>query len=93
MISYSHFTILTSKELILITEEKDYGAIWKYIPLNRIKNISFKEDEESQEVSGKQKIFVLSINLSKEERISISFSEDNKSYVESVIEKCYCLSA
>ncbi len=89
LISYSHFIILTNKELILITEEEEYGAFWKYIPLNKIENISFKEGDQSQTIFKKQKIFVLSIDLSNKEKISILFSLSNKSYVDSVMEKYY----
>lgn len=87
LISYSHFIILTNKELILIKEEEEYGAFWKYIPLNRIENISFEEGDKSQKIFKEQKIFILSINLSNKEKISILFSPDNKSYVDSVMEK------
>ncbi len=92
LISYSHFTILTNKELILIKEEQEYGAYWKYIPLNRIENISLKESDQSKIIFKNQKIFVLSIILSSREEISILFSPDNRSYIESLIKKYYRLS-
>jgi hypothetical protein len=93
LISLSHFTILTGKELILITEQEQYGAVCKYIPLNRIKKISFKEDEYSPATFDGQKIFILSVNFYHDEKISVLFSEENRYYIESLIKKCYCPSA
>jgi hypothetical protein len=68
---------------------EEYGACWKYIPLSRIENISFKEGSQSQILLQDQEIFVLYISLTSKEKIPILFSQDNKHYMESFLEKYY----
>lgn len=91
-LSCAHFIILTNKELIILKEMEEYGASWKYIPLTRVKNISFKESGQPQVIFQGQKIFVLSVSLTSKEKIFILFSQDNKYHVEALIKKYYRLS-
>ncbi|GAK60232.1 hypothetical protein U27_00123 [Candidatus Vecturithrix granuli] len=73
-----HLTILTGKELILITESKRtkmtheplYGGVFTYIPLQRIQKIAFYRDAEDSPC-------LMNISLSDAMHIEVEFARDN----------------
>ncbi len=75
----SHLSILTQQELILIKQNKQiktakealYGAVFTYIPRNRIQDISFTANPE-------QTRSIMEITLSDTLRFSSEFFLDNK---------------
>jgi hypothetical protein len=78
VISPTHATILTDRELIIIREEawhggkERYGGIWDYIPLNKIVALSLSEND----------LLKLSIQLPAGERLECLFRASAKSEVE-----------
>lgn len=84
-ITPAHISILTDRELILITEDKEkfslagspYGGIWRYIPLRRIAAVSLAERDEHT--------LTLSIQMPQGDQLSSIFAKANQAEVEALV--------
>ncbi len=83
VISPTHATILTDRELIIIREEawhggdERYGGIWDYIPLNKIVALSLSENDPLK----------LSIQLPAGEHLESLFQVSAKQEIEQLLER------
>ena len=81
-VCFSHLSLLTNRELILIQEGTDerggidnrYGGIYYYIPLNKIASVEIN--------AHKDRVFTLSIKLVDDMHLGSIFSEDNRQEME-----------
>lgn len=86
-LNVQHFSILTDKELIIIHDNDtlrslniiEFGGIWNFIPLNKIKNISLESYKDKKE------IISLNIKFSDEINLKLFYSDYQKENVDVLI--------
>jgi hypothetical protein len=86
-ISPAHLSILTDRELIFIRDDSSegwhqqvrYGAIWNYVPLDRIRRVSLTKRNDD--------LLVLSIHLPEEDHVDALFSVSVQRDVEEFLDR------
>lgn len=85
IITPAHISILTDRELILITEDTErltdigapYGGIWRYIPLRKIAAVSLCERDE--------RTLTLSIQMPQNDQVSSIFAAEHRAEADTFV--------